>query len=169
MCFLTEGTEHPPTLVLLFTSQRWVWAAGTAPCNGRGTVPSSWPSWLSLVTPGTPCSVCTTQHRPFLSKVKVSGLGWLIFFFPSLPLPPFYFLRCQPSHGRITQKSRRDGKPIQHIINGRTRSAQALGQSPCLAPHSKGRARLSNDLTAISDPDIAPALFPTLWFLVAEV
>lgn len=105
----------------------------------------------------------------FFPRSRFQGLGGWFFFFPSLPLPPFYFLRCQPSHGRITQKSRRDGKPIQHIINGRTRSAQALGQSPCLAPHSKGRARLSNDLTAISDPDIAPALFPTLWFLVAEV
>lgn len=158
--FQTEDTEHPPSLVLLFTSQGRVWAAGTAPNNGRGAVPSSWPSWLSLVTPGTPRSVCTTQHRPFLSKVRVSGLEWLGFF----PLS-FCFLRCQASHGRITQKAGEMGKQSNTLLMGE----EGLPSLPCLAPHSKVRARLSSDLTAISDPDTAPAVFPTHWFLVAEV
>lgn len=120
--------------------------------------------------PGTPCSACTTQHRSFLPKVNVSGLGWLIFFFFfGLSLFPASFFKVPAIPWKDNPKSRRGGKPIQHIINGRSRSGQALGQSPSLAPHSKVQARLSNDLTAISDPDTAPALFPTHWFLVAEV
>lgn len=124
--FRTEDMEHPPTLIPLFTSKGGC-GLGDSPHNGRGTVPGSWPSWLCLVTPGTPRSVCTTQHRPFLYKVKVSRLGWLVF--SSLPFIFYFFLRCQPSHG-----SRRGGKPIRHIINERRASAQLLGQSPCLAP-----------------------------------
>lgn len=96
----------------------------------------------------------------FFPRSGFQGLGGWVFF----PLS-FCFLRCQASHGRITQKAGEMGKQSNTLLMGEA----GLPSLPCLAPHSKVRARLSSDLTAISDPDTAPAVFPTHWFLVAEV
>lgn len=133
-------------------------------CPAPGPAGSAWSPWHTVLCLHNPAQIFSSQGQRFRAWVAD-----FFFFFFGLSLFPAPFFKVPAIPWKGNPKSRRGGKPIQHIINGRSRSGQALGQSPSLAPHSKVQARLSNDLTAISDPDTAPALFPTHWFLVAEV
>lgn len=130
--------------------------SGTAPTMGGELCPAHGPAGSAWSPLAHHALFAQPSTGLFFTRSRFHGLGgW---FFPLSPSFFYFFLRCQPSHG-----SRRGGKPIRHIINERRASAQLLGQYPCWL-HSKVQAKLSNDLTAVSDPNTAPAMLPTLVF-----
>ena len=133
----TADTEHPPSLALSFALYKGrAWLPGPHPHpHERGLSPAHGPAGAgSLVPPGTPRSVCTTQHLYFLLKFKVSGLGLFSFF-----LFFFFFFKKKTSAvpWRDTQKARELRRQCNTLLTGQA-DPNSLWDSPPARLHRAG-------------------------------